>query len=125
MDKRIIAGGIAVAAVLAIYFVYTAANRPAFALEVDATRDTTDISGFMYRIKVTNAGTQDITNIKVELGANDVQTKDMLKSGQTYYFYPEPETKLSNVKVTADNGLEVVTDYRTPAKVIGFIGGGR
>jgi hypothetical protein len=38
------------------YFYSTKINKPMFALEVDPTKDTTDISGIMYRIRLTNIG---------------------------------------------------------------------
>lgn len=117
----------ALAAVAAVggYFAYTAANRPQYALEVDATRDTTDISGTLYRIRVVNAGSERLTGIVAELGQGDVQKRDLLEPGQTYYFYPDPDTMSPTITVTTNEGIRVVTDYRTPTKVIGLPGAGR
>lgn len=126
MERKIVVVAIAAVAALAGgYFVYSTLNRPPYALEVDATKDTTDISGTLYRIRVTNVGTEEITNIVVDMGGSDVQTKDSLKAGQSYYFYPEPETQTTTVRVTADQGIDIVTDYRTPIKVLGLPGAGR
>jgi hypothetical protein len=48
---------IAVAVILFIFYFYTTQiNKPLFALEVDPTKDITDISGVMYRIRLTNIG---------------------------------------------------------------------
>ncbi|AIC14329.1 hypothetical protein [Nitrososphaera viennensis] len=120
---------VAVAAAIGIafagYFAYTWLSRPQYALEVDATRDTTDISGTLYRIRVANVGLERLTNISAEMGAGDIQTKDFLDPGQTYYFYPNPDTLVPTIKVTSGEGIKVVTDYRTPTKVLGLPGGGR
>lgn len=124
MQRAIIIVAIATAAIGG-YFAYQYATRPPHALEVDATKDTTDISGFHYRIKVTNAGTQELTGITVVLGANDVQEKQALAPGESYFFYPEPETQVSVVRVTTNEGIDVTSDYRSPTKVLGLPGTGR
>ncbi|AIF83522.1 hypothetical protein NTE_01458 [Candidatus Nitrososphaera evergladensis SR1] len=120
-----VAVAVAIGVAFAGYFAYTWLSRPQYALEVDATRDTTDISGTLYRIRVANVGLARLTNVSAEMGAGDVQTKDFLDPGQTYYFYPNPDTLAPTIKVTSDEGIKVVTDYRTPTKVLGLPGGGR
>jgi hypothetical protein len=124
MRRAVLAAGIAVAIAAAGYFVYQEISRPAYALEVDATKDTTDV-GIQYRIRMTNVGTQQLTGIIVELGANDIQEKAFLDPGQSYYFYPEPETEVSKVKVRTNEGIELESDYRSPTKVLGLPGAGR
>ena len=113
----------AVATIMAV--VLQEINRPAHALEVDATRDTTDISGVLYRIRLTNVGTEELTGIKAELGPSDIQHKDSLEPGQSYFFYPEPETPEGKIVITTSEGIQVTTDYRTPTKVLGLPGAGR
>jgi hypothetical protein len=125
MSRWILVAGIAAAIAIVGYFAYQQATRPPYALEVDATRDTTDISGIQYRIRVTNVGTQQLTGIIVELGANDVQQWRLLDPGQSYYFYPEPETEVSTVKVWTNEGIQIESDYRSPTKVLGLPGAGR
>ena len=98
--------------------------KPQFALEVDATRDTTDI-GILYRIRMTNVGVQQLTGIIVELGENDIQEKSFLGPGESYYFYPDPDTRISTVKVKTNEGIRIETDYRSPIKVLGLPGAGR
>ena len=124
MRWMFLAAGIAAAVAAAGYFAYQEINRPAYALEIDATKDTTDI-GILYRIRMTNVGTQQLTGIVVELGANDVQGKDLLDPGQSYYFYPDPETQVSTVKVRTNEGIAIESDYRSPTKVLGLPGAGR
>ncbi|MGI0019854.1 MAG: hypothetical protein ACREAY_05240 [Nitrososphaera sp.] len=121
----VIIGIAAVAAIVAGYAAYSSLYRPQYALEVDATRDTTDISGTLYRIRVANVGSERLTGISAEMGAGDVQTREFLDPGQTYYFYPNPDTLRPTIRVTANEGIDVTTDYRTPTKALGLPGTGR
>jgi len=117
---------IAVSGVLfAFYFYNTQINKPKFGLEVDPTKDTTDISGIQYRIRLTNVGIKQLTGIVVDLGKNDVQRLSLLDAGQTYYFYPKPDTVVRNVRVITNEGIHVQADYRSPTKVLGLPGAGR
>lgn len=124
MHRSILVIGIIMAAVIVGYLTYQEINRPQYALEVDAMKDITDV-GIQYRIRTTNIGTQQLTGIVVELGANDKKEKEFLDPGQSYYFYPEPETLVSTVKVRTNEGIEIESSYRSPTKVLGLPGGGR
>lgn len=126
MRRGLLYASIAIPAAIVVgYIAYQQINRPQHALEVDATRDTTDISGIMYRIRVTNVGTEQLTGITVQLGVNDTQRKQSLNPGETYFFYPSPDTQVSAVKVTTNEGITVQSDYRSPTKVLGLPGAGR
>jgi hypothetical protein len=121
----VLIGIIAAAIAVTGYVAFGNFTRPEYALEVDATRDTTDISGTQYRVRIANVGTERLTGITAELGAGDVQHLDSLEPGQNFYFYPAPDTPPATIRVTTNEGIEVVTDYRTPAKTIGLPGAGR
>ena len=108
-----------------IYFYNSQINKPKFALEVDPTKDTTDISGIMYRIRLTNTGLKQLTGIVVNLGKSDIQNLAYLDPGQSYFFYPKPDTLVSTVKVTTDEGIRIQSDFRSPTKVLGLPGAGR
>ena len=117
---------IAVAGILfTFYFYSTHLNKSTFALEVDPTKDTTDIAGTMYRIRLTNVGLKQLTGIVVDLGKNDIQNLSSLDSGQSYFFYPEPDTVVNTVKVTTHEGIRIQSDFRSPTKVLGLPGAGR
>ncbi len=117
---------IAVAGILfSFYFYSTHLNKSTFALEVDPTKDTTDISGTMYRIRLTNVGLKQLTGIVVDLGKNDIQNLSSLDSGQSYFFYPKPDTVVNTVKVTTQEGIHIQSDFRSPTKVFGLPGAGR
>ena len=98
--------------VFAVYFYNTQINRPEFGLEVDPTKDTTDISGIQYRISVVQ-------------GKKDIQNLSSLEAGQSFYFYPKPDTIVSTVNVTTNEGIHIYANYRSPTKVLGLPGGGR
>ena len=115
--------GIILAGVL-IFFIKQESKVP-YALEVDATKDTTDIAGTYYRIRVNNVGINSLSNISVYLGKNDIQKLDRLAPGQSFFFYPKPETNLEKISITAKEGINVTTDYRTPLKGIRLPGSGR
>ena len=116
---------VAVAILVALYFYNSQINKPKFGLEVDPTKDTTDISGIMYRIRLTNVGLKQLTGIVVDLGKNDIQDLPYLDPGQSYFFYPKPDTLVNRVKVTTHEGIHIQSDFRSPTKVLGLPGGGR
>jgi hypothetical protein len=124
MRRAFLAAGVAAAVAVAGYVAYQQLNRPPYALEVDAIKDTTDV-GIQYRIRTTNVGTQQLTGIVVELGAKDIQEKPFLDPGESFYFYPDPETEVSTVKVRTNEGILIESDYRSPFKVLGLPGAGR
>jgi len=108
-----------------LYLFNSYMNRPMFALELDPTKDTTDISGTQYRIRLTNVGQNEVTGILVNLGEDDLQNLSSLKPGQSYFFYPKPDTIASSISVTTNEGLHIQGDYRSPTKVLGLPGAGR
>jgi hypothetical protein len=109
-----------------VFYIYNSyINRPMFALELDPTKDTTDISGIQYRIRITNIGQNELTGIVVNLGSNDIQNLSSLQPGQTYFFYPKPDTNPNMISVTSNEGLHITGDYRSPTKVLGLPGAGR
>ena len=116
---------VAVAILVALYFYNIQINKPKFGLEVDPTKDTTDISGIMYRIRLTNVGLKQLTGIVVDLGKNDIQNLPYLDPGQSYFFYPKPDTLVTRVKVTTHEGIHIQSDFRSPTKVLGLPGAGR
>ena len=110
---------------IAMYFYVTQINRPPLGLEVDQNKDTTDISGIMYRIRLTNVGLNQLTEVVVDLGGKDVQNLTSLGPGQSYFFYPKPDTDVKTVKVRTKEGIVIESDFRSPTKVLGLPGAGR
>ena len=59
--------GVILVAVLISLLIKQESKVP-YALEVDATKDTTDIAGTYYRVRVNNIGMYPLTSINVYLG---------------------------------------------------------
>ena len=116
--------GVILTAVL-IFLIVKQESRVPYALEVDATKDTTDIAGTYYRVRINNIGFIALTNISVFLGNNDLQYLDSLAPGESFFFYPKPETNVEKIRITTKEGINLTTDYRTPLKGIGLPGSGR
>jgi hypothetical protein len=117
--------GISIIILVSLFFILKEQNKKPYSLEIDAIKDKTDISGTFYRVKVTNSGTNPLTGLKVNLGKGDIQNMDLLEPGQSFFFYPKPETNTSIVKVTTTEGIEKESNYRSPVKGIGLPGSGR
>jgi hypothetical protein len=117
--------GISIIILVILFFILKEQNKKPYSLEIDAIKDKTDISGTFYRVKVTNSGTNPLTGLKVNLGKDDIQNMDLLEPGQSFFFYPKPETNTSIVKVTTTEGIEKESNYRSPLKGIGLPGSGR
>jgi hypothetical protein len=115
----------AAASLISFYYYSTQINKPKYALELDPTKDTTDIAGIQYRVRVSNVGLDQLTGITAVLGKNDTQYLSFLDPGQTYFFSPKPTTNVTTVKVSTDQGITVQSDYRSPTKVLGLPGSGR
>ncbi len=79
----------------------------------------------MYRVKATNTGTNPLTELKVNLGKGDIQNMDLLESGQSFFFYPKPDTNTIIVKVTTSERIEKESNCRSPLKGLGLPGSGR
>jgi hypothetical protein len=117
--------GISIVILIVLFFISKEQNKNPYSLEIDAIKDKTDISGTMYRVKVTNTGTNHLTGLKVNLGKGDIQNMDLLEAGQSFFFYPKPDTNTTIVKVTTREGIEKESNYRSPLKGLGLPGSGR
>ena len=117
--------GLTIVILIVLFFSLKEQNKKPYSLEIDAIKDSTDISGTMYRVKVTNTGTNPLTGLKVNLGKDDIQNMDLLEPGQSFFFYPKPDTNTTIVKVTTTEGIEIESNYRSPMKGIGLPGSGR
>lgn len=117
--------GFFIVIVVSLFFILKEIDKKPYALEIDAIKDKTDVAGTFYRVKVTNTGTNPLTGLTVNLGKGDIQNMDLLEAGQSFFFYPKPDTNISKVKVTTHEGIEEEKDYRSPLKGLGLPGSGR
>jgi hypothetical protein len=116
---------LAAAGLISLYYYSTQINKPKYALELDPTKDTTDMAGIQYRVRVNNVGLNQLTGITIVLGKNDTQHLSFLDPGQTFFFSPKPDTNITTVKISTNEGIVVQGDYRSPTKVLGLPGSGR
>ena len=117
--------GLSIVILTLLFFILKEQEKKPYSFEIDAIKDKTDISGTFYRVKVTNTGTSPLTGLKVNLGKGDIQKMDLLEPGQSFFFYPKPDTNTSIVKVTTTEGIEKESNYRSPFKGLGLPGSGR
>jgi hypothetical protein len=117
--------GFSIVILAVLFFILKEQDKKPYSLEIDAIKDKTDISGTFYRVKVTNTGTSPLTGLKVNLGKDDIQNMDLLEPGQSFFFYPKPDTNTSIVKVTTAEGTQKESNYRSPLKGLGLPGSGR
>jgi hypothetical protein len=95
-------------------------HRPDYSLEIDAMRE--DQSLFTNsRIIVTNVGKQPVTNIFVDYGIRN-ETILKINPGEKISLSPPEESNLNLVKISADNGINITSGYRTPIKMPGMMG---
>lgn len=107
-------GGGAVA--IAIIFVFLASfPTQDYALSVDPVISKGDFGTYTH-VTIKNTGRQPVTNVKVDYG-NQVKPDliPAINPGDRIMLSPPDGSDLSQVKVTADNGIDIVEPYRSPA----------
>jgi hypothetical protein len=92
-----------------------------YAIDVDPIKDSQNLFSTS-RVTITNIGKLPITNIKVNYGDNKIEKILTLSPGQKMLLSPPSDSVLKSVLVTADHGLMVARDYRTPLKLPGMMG---
>lgn len=113
-----IAGGIVAAAFIALY----ASTIPTkdYSLSVDAMKDQQSLFTNA-RVVLTNTGKLELTNVVINYG-NGTETVGAIPPGTKVIRSPPDGAPLDSVTVTADNGIKVIQNYRTPIKLPGMIG---
>lgn len=114
-----IAGGIIVAALLAMYVSQLPTTD--YSLSVDALKDQQTLFTNA-RVILSNTGSMPLTNVLVTYGQNATEFVGTMAPGYKTSVSPPDGTQLSNVTVTADHGIKVVQTYRAPIKLPGMIG---
>lgn len=110
-----IAGGVAI---LAAFISLLQFSTEEYALDVDAFKDQADLMQYS-RVILTNTGHSTITKIVVDLGTYK-ENLPKLPPGEKWIISPKEGANLDYVKVTADNGINIVKQFRTMPKVSGF-----
>ena len=115
LKKIIIAasgGGAAVAAVT-IAFVLLVPTQD-YMLSVDPMMSKGDFGTYTH-VFIKNTGREPVTNVKVDYGNQKSDFVPVLDPGDRVMLSPPAGSDLEQVKVTADNGIDIVKQYTTPA----------
>jgi hypothetical protein len=113
-----IAGGIVAVALVAL-FASTIPTKD-YSLSVDAMKDEQSLFTNA-RVVLTNTGRLALTNVVIDYG-NGTETIGAMAPGAKVIRSPPEGAPLDSVTVTADNGINIVQDYRRPIKLPGMIG---
>lgn len=114
-----IAGGI-VAAVL-IAMLMSQIPTTDYSLSVDALKDEQSLFTNA-RVVLSNTGRFPLTNVVVDFGDGHNETVGTMNAGDKRTVSPPEGAQLETVIVTADPGISVTQEYRTPWKLPGMIG---
>lgn len=114
-----IGGGVVVVTVFLLFSVFAVATQN-YAISVDPIKDNQYLFSTA-RVTITNTGKLPLTNIVVNYGGK-VDKLTSLSPGQNAMLSPPENSTLKSVTVTADHGLSVTKDYRTPLKIPGMMG---
>ena len=114
-----IGGGVAVVTVFLLFSVFAVATQD-YAINVDPIKDNQYLFSTA-RVMIANTGKLPLTNIVVNYGGK-VDKLTSLSPGENAMLSPPENSTLKSVTVTADHGLSVTKDYRTPLKIPGMMG---
>jgi hypothetical protein len=114
-----IGGGVTVVAVFLLFSVFAVVTQN-YAISVDPIIDNQYLFSTA-RVMIANTGKLPLTNIVVNYGGK-VDKLTSLSPGENAMLSPPENSTLKSVTVTADHGLSVTKDYRTPLKIPGMMG---
>jgi hypothetical protein len=114
-----IAGGIIAVALIAMY-VSQLPTRD-YSLNVDALKDEQSLFTTA-RIVLTNNGRLPLTDVAVDFGNGEKEAIGIMDPGTKRTVTPPDTAQLDTVTVTAEPGIAITQEYRTPIKLPGMIG---
>ena len=112
--------GVVVVVTVFLFFSVFAVATQDYALSVDPIKDNQYLFSTA-RVMIANTGKLPLTNIVVNYGAK-VDKLTSLSPGENVMLSPPQNSTLKSVTVTADHGVTVTKDYRTPLKLPGMMG---
>ncbi len=90
-------------------------------LSVDAMKDQQTLFTDA-RVVLKNTGRLPLTNVLVDYGSEKEPAIPVLQPGESRTIPPPEGVQLDSVTVTADPGIKITQQYRTPFKLPGMIG---
>ena len=112
--------GVGVVAITSFLLFSVFAATKDYAISVDPIKDNQYLFNTA-RVMITNTGKLPLTNIVVNYGGK-VDRLISLSPGENAMLSPPQNSRLNSVTVTADHGIIVTKDYRTPIKIPGMMG---
>ena len=104
-----------------IVMVASASPTKDYDLSVDALKDEQSLFTNA-RVVLKNTGRLPLTNVLVDYGSEKEPPIEVLQPGESRTMSPPEGVQLDSVSVTADPGINIVQQYRTPIKLPGMIG---
>ena len=118
----VIAAAIGIVAVALIAMFASALPTKDYDMSVDALKDEQSLFTNV-RVVVKNIGRLPLTDLLVDYGGGHKEPViPMLRPGETINFYPPEGAQIDHVTVTAEPGIQIVQQYRSPIKLPGMIG---
>lgn len=90
-------------------------------LSVDAMKDEQSLFTNA-RVVLKNTGRLPLTNVLVDYGSEREPAIPVLQPGESWTMSPPEDVQLDSVTVSADPGIKIIQQYRTPIKLPGMIG---
>ncbi|MGH9991704.1 MAG: hypothetical protein ACREAZ_03565 [Nitrososphaera sp.] len=90
-------------------------------LSVDAMKDEQSLFTNA-RVVLKNTGRLPLTNVLVDYGSEREPAIPVLQPGESRTMSPPEDVQLDSVTVSADPGIKIIQQYRTPIKLPGMIG---
>ena len=112
--------GIGVVAITIFLLFSVFAATKDYAISVDPIKDNQYLFSTA-RVMIANTGKLPLTNIVVNYGGK-VDKLTSLSPGENAMLSPPQNSRLNSVTVTADHGIIITKDYRTPLKIPGMMG---
>lgn len=117
----VVAAAVGIVAVALIAMFASAVPTKDHDLSVDALKDEQSLFTNA-RVIVKNTGRLPLTNLLVDYGGAKEPVISIIQPGETINFSPPEGVQLNSVTVTAEPGINIVQEYRTPWKLPGMIG---
>ncbi|MGI0036132.1 MAG: hypothetical protein ACRD98_09725 [Nitrososphaera sp.] len=90
-------------------------------LSVDAMKDEQSLFTNA-RVVLKNTGRLPLTNVLVDYGSEREPAIPVLQPGESWTMSPPEDVQLDSVTVSAEPGIKIIQQYRTPIKLPGMIG---
>jgi hypothetical protein len=118
----VVAAAVGIVAIALIAMYASALPTKDYDLSVDALKD----EQFIYtntRVVVKNIGKLPLTDVLIDYGDGYKEPViPVLRPGETMNFSPPEGAQIDHVTVTAEPGIKIVQQYRSPIKLPGMIG---